>query len=104
MIDNGLCFCGLRWDLPYQGSKNLYHDRSVYRDVARIEDFEPWLGRLEHLVQRSVLEAIAASIPTQWCIGEHGDLNSLVEELDRRRWLVRGEMTLKYLRDGHFQN
>jgi len=55
-------------------------------------------------VQRSVLEAIAASIPTQWCVGGRGDLNSLVGELDRRRWLVRGEITLKYLRDGHFQD
>ena len=103
MIDNGLSFCGTRWDLPYHASSNLYHNRSVYDGIEKIEDFEPWLTRLECAIQRPALEAIAAAVPREWCVGECGQLLGLIEKLEQRRELVRGQIIARYFAQGRFR-
>lgn len=88
MIDQGHCFDGSRWCFPDKPRSGLF-PCGVYRNVGGIEAFEPWLQRLENVIDRNRLERIADEIPPEWYQGDVDALKQLVSELDQRRTKVR---------------
>ena len=88
MIDNGFCFNAGEWNFPDAPLRGLYARHRVYDGVRGIESFEPWLTRIEKLAP-SVLEEAASAIPPDWYDGDQGAVEKLMEDLFRRRTLVR---------------
>ncbi len=87
-IDQGYCFHAGEWrfeDVPLRG---VYPRNLVYREVSGWESFEPWLTRLETM-DAGVVWGAAAEIPPEWCGGDLGDLERLVETLLKRRGRIR---------------
>jgi hypothetical protein len=89
MIDFGFCFNAGEWDFPDAPLRGLYARHRVYERVAGMEDFEPWLARLEKQITGRVLGEEAAQIPPEWYGGDWSALERLLERLDRRRERVR---------------
>jgi hypothetical protein len=89
MIDNGFVFNGPHWEFVDAPSYGLYMRRFVYNGVTSLEDFEPWLTRVEHFPDE-VLDRAMRSIPPQWIAGEELALEQLLERLMKRRNKVRG--------------
>ena len=88
-IDQGYCFHAGEWkfeDVPLRG---IYPRNQVYRGVTGWESFEPWLSRIEGMEDGVVWKA-AEEIPAEWCDGDLGALEMLVEKLLTRRKKVRG--------------
>lgn len=89
MIDQGFCFnCGA-WNFPDAPLRGLYTPRSVYADIRSLDDFEPWLGRLETEFNLSMLFDAANGIPPEWYEFRTESLHKLLEHLNRRRSIVR---------------
>ncbi len=87
-IDQGYCFHAGEWkfeDVPLRG---IYPRNQVYLGVVGWESFEPWLSRIEGLEDRLIWKA-AEEIPAEWCGGDLGALEMLVEKLLTRRKKVR---------------
>jgi hypothetical protein len=89
MIDFGFCFNAGEWDFPDAPLRGLYARQLVYQGVSGMEDFEPWLARLETRITERVLGEEAAQIPPEWYAGDCGELERLLERLYRRRERVR---------------
>jgi hypothetical protein len=89
MIDFGFCFNAGEWDFPDAPLRGLYARQQVYQGVSGMEDFEPWLARLETRITERVLGEEAAQIPPEWYAGDYGELERLLERLYRRRDRVR---------------
>jgi hypothetical protein len=89
MIDFGFCFNAGEWDFPDAPLRGLYARQRVYQGVSGMEDFEPWLARLETRITERVLGEEAAQIPPEWYAGDSGELERLLERLYRRRERVR---------------
>ena len=87
MVDQGFCFNASEWSFPDSPLRGLYSRHVVYRDVAGLESFQPFLGRLENL-DEEFLEEAAASVPPEWYEGSTEELGRLVSELDGRRAMV----------------
>ncbi len=88
MMDHGYLFDGPHWsfsDSPIQG---LYYRSSVYESVRGWDDFEPWLGRIIHLPEETLDEAVK-QIPSEWIEGDEEALEKLLHRLVRRRTRVR---------------
>jgi len=84
MIDHGYAFDGPHWtfaDSPLQG---LYSRPVVYQSVSSLDDFQPWLQRIENFPEE-VLDQAYRSIPYQWLNGDVGPLEGLLEQLLKRR-------------------
>jgi len=75
MVDFGFCFNAGEWDFPDAPLRGLYARHSVYRQVAGMGSFEPWLARLEKRITERVLGEEAAQIPPEWY---EGDWSALV--------------------------
>ncbi|MHB8501430.1 MAG: HipA family kinase [Candidatus Acidiferrales bacterium] len=89
MIDQGFCFnCG-EWNFPDSALRGLYARRSVYAEIRSLDDFEPWLGRLETEFTLDVLFDAANGIPPEWYEFDTESLHKLLERLNRRRSIVR---------------
>lgn len=88
MVDQGSCFNGSEWNFPDAPLRGLYARYVVYEQVRRLDDFEPWLTRLEQINERVLIE-IAEKIPPEWYHGDWDALQNLLEQLDRRRNRVR---------------
>lgn len=88
MIDQGACFNACEWNFPDAPLRGLYARYAVYDQVCGLDDFEPWLGRLE-AINESLLMSIAKNIPPEWYEGDWDSLQRLLEQLDRRRCRVR---------------
>jgi hypothetical protein len=88
MIDQGFCFNAGEWNFPDAPLRGLYARHRVYESVRGIESFEPWLARIETRVDESVLEE-AAQMPPEWYNFEQDALYKMLEQLLRRRKLVR---------------
>jgi hypothetical protein len=87
MIDQGFCFNGT-WAFRETRFVSRYSDPDVYRSVRGIESFNRWLTRLDKINENMIAEA-ARGIPPEWH-GETGAaIESLIEQLDRRRSKVR---------------
>jgi hypothetical protein len=56
--------------------------------VRGLQSFEPWISRIERLGE-AALEEAASAIPPEWYDGNQEALERLLEQLFRRRNLVR---------------
>ena len=88
MIDHGFCFNAGEWNFPDAPLRGLYARHRVYDGVHGIESFEPWISRIEKL-DAAALEEAASAIPPDWYGGDQDALERLLEQLFRRRTIVR---------------
>lgn len=89
MIDHGYLFDGPNWcyrDAPLQG---FYPRPLVYASVRTLDDFEPWLSRVEHLPE-SVIDTALRGLPPAWIEGDEEALQALLDQLMQRRARVAG--------------
>ncbi len=89
MIDQGGCFNGDRWSFPDASLYGLYCRRVVYEHVSGMDNFEPWLTKLESEINLDMLMNIAQGLPPEWYEFDVTRLQRLLERLDRRRGKVR---------------
>jgi len=89
MIDQGFCFNACEWNFPDAPLRGLYARHLVYDSVRGIDSFEPWLTRIETKMTAEVLDEIAKEIPGEWYNFETEALEKMLEQLLRRRKLVR---------------
>jgi hypothetical protein len=89
-IDQGFCFHGGEWNFPDSPLRGLYGNKTIYREqVKSMDDFEPWLSRLENDFTLDTIVQAAEGIPPEWYESDHIALSQLLEKLNRRRGLVR---------------
>jgi hypothetical protein len=88
MIDHGFCFNAGEWNFPDAPLRGLYARHRVYDGVRGLPSFEPWTSRIEKL-EPAALEEAASAIPPDWYGGDQDALERLLEQLFRRRVLVR---------------
>lgn len=84
MIDHGFIFNGPHWNFSESALQGLYPRRMVYEPVKSLEDFQPWLERVEHFPDE-VLDRALRRIPPAWIEDEEDELERLLESLLRRR-------------------
>jgi hypothetical protein len=84
MIDHGFLFEGPHWRFGDSPLRGLYHRPSVYRGVASLADFEPWLERIVHFPEEHIDQTLK-QIPPQWIEGDEDALDKLLNQLLRRR-------------------
>jgi hypothetical protein len=89
MIDQGFCFNAGEWNFPDAPLRGLYARHRVYESVRGIESFEPWLARVEGKMTESLVEEIYSEIPPEWYDFDPDALEKMLEQLLRRRKLVR---------------
>ena len=89
MIDQGFCFNSGEWNFPDSPLRGLYVNRKVYAEIQSLDDFEPWLSRLEQKFDLGTLTEAAADIPPAWYEFDSDALCNLLKWLNRRRGLVR---------------
>ena len=89
MIDQGFCFNQGEWNFPDSAIRGVYPDWRVYGEIRGIDDFEPWLSRLESELDLGSLWGIADNIPPAWYEDDRDALAFLLAKLDRRRLLLR---------------
>ena len=61
MIDHGFVFNGPHWEFVDAPAYGLYMRKFVYQGVTGLEDFEPWLSRVEHFPRGSAGPRFAAA-------------------------------------------
>lgn len=89
MIDHGFCFNASEWNFPDAPLRGIYARSAVYEQVRGWEAFEPWIERVERRLDENVLDEIAREIPPEWYNFEQDALFRLLEQLLRRRRLLR---------------
>jgi hypothetical protein len=85
MIDQGHCFNGAAWAFPDAPLYGVALYNSVFERIPSFSSFELWLDRLEHLIDRFVLESTAARIPPEWYENDRDSLRQLLDRLEFRR-------------------
>jgi hypothetical protein len=88
MIDNGFCFNAGEWNFPDAPLRGLYARHRVYEGVRGMDSFETWIARVERIEERT-LEEIYGQIPPEWYDCDADALEKMLEQLLRRRKLVR---------------
>jgi hypothetical protein len=63
MIDQANCFNGPHWNFPDSPLWGLHHGLEPYVRAKRFELFEPWLDRLERVIDQRTLQSAASRIP-----------------------------------------
>jgi hypothetical protein len=96
MIDQGMCFNGIEWDFPDAPLRSLYRLNPAYEQVCGMDDFEPWLTRLETEIDADVLSDVASDIPAEWYASDSASMKTLLERLNRRRSKVRELLSLAH--------
>jgi hypothetical protein len=89
MIDQGFCFNSGDWSFPDAPLRGRYTRACVYDGIFRIEDFDPWLSKLEAQIDEQVIWQCAAEIPPEWYDSDTEALARLVDTLNRRRGRVK---------------
>jgi hypothetical protein len=89
MIDHGFCFNASEWNFPDAPLRGIYTRSLVYESVLGWEAFEPWVERIEKRMDENVLDEITREIPPEWYNFDQDALYRLLEQLLRRRKLVR---------------
>jgi hypothetical protein len=89
MIDQGFCCNADEWNFPDAPLRGLYARHRVYESVQGMDEFEPWLARVENKITESVLEEISSEIPPEWYDFDPDALEKMLEQLLRRRKLAR---------------
>jgi hypothetical protein len=84
MIDHGFLFDGPHWRFSDSPLRGLYHRPLVYRGIAGLADFEPWLERIVHFPEE-VIDRTVKQIPPSWLEGDDEALAKLLAQLLRRR-------------------
>ncbi len=87
-IDHGGCFGGSEWKLggcvlPWGPCRSILCD--PFFDWG---SFEPWLRKVEAFPAEALWK-IAGSVPPTWYRGQRGELEHLLQELLKRRSLIR---------------
>ena len=88
MIDHGFIFAGPYWRLSQSAITGLYARRHVYTGVRSLDDFEPWLSRVDDFPSR-IFEDALRQIPEEWMEGDESALHKLLEQLIRRQKRIR---------------
>ena len=83
MIDHGFCFNAGEWDFPDAPLRGLYARHLVYQSVQGMEEFEPWLDRLDRQMTEAVLGEEAGHIPPEWYADDWNALERLIERSAR---------------------
>ena len=89
MIDQGFCFNSGDWNFPDAPLRGRYARTCVYDEIFRIEDFDPWLSKLEIQIDEHAIWECAAEIPPEWYDSDTNALARLVDTLNWRRGKVR---------------
>jgi hypothetical protein len=89
MIDQGFCFNSGDWNFPDAPLRGRYARTCVYAGVHGIDDFEPWLSKLETEIDEQAIWECAAEIPPEWYDSDTDALARLLDTLNRRRSRVR---------------
>jgi len=89
MIDQGFCFNAGEWNFPDAPLRGIYARHRVYESVRGIDSFEPWLSRVETKLAESAFDEIQSEIPPEWYDDDADALNKVLEQLWRRRKLLR---------------
>lgn len=98
-IDQGFCFNGGEWNFPDSPLRGLYCDKTIYRDhVKSLDDFEPWLSRVEREFDADLLHKAARDVPPEWYDSDFRALNGLLAHLNRRRTSIRELLRLSCAR------
>ncbi len=84
MIDNGKIFEGADWRLTDSPLRGVYFRPAVYRSARSLDDFQPWLDRVEAFPEK-VVRRTADRIPSCWLAGEEERLRRLLDQLLERR-------------------
>jgi hypothetical protein len=97
MIDQGFCFSSGDWAFPDAPLRGRYARTCVYDGIRGIDDFEPWLSRLESQIGEHAIWGCGAEIPPEWYESDSDALAHLLETLNKRRskvrellWSIRG--------------
>lgn len=93
MVDQGFCFSGEEWTFHNGALLGIAHFPRIYEGVTGLEDFEPWLTRLEREVNFEMLRCAAETVPSQWYLYQEHALNKLIWQLNERRTTVREMVT-----------
>lgn len=89
MIDQGFCFNADEWNFPDAPLRGIYARHAVYESVRDIDSFEPWLSRVETRIAETVLDEMQSEIPPEWYDDDLDAFDQMLEQLWRRRTLVR---------------
>lgn len=89
MIDQGFCFNAGEWNFPDAPLRGRYTRTCVYDHIHGIDDFEPWLSKLESQIDEHAIWECAAGIPAEWYGSDIDALSRLLDTLNRRRTRVR---------------
>jgi len=84
MIDHGFIFNGPHWNFTESALQGLYPRRMVYETATSLDDFQPFLERVQHFPEE-VLDRAVRSIPPDWIENEEEELERLLESLMQRR-------------------
>ena len=84
MIDHGYTFNGPHWDFPDSAVTGLYSRRIVYAGVRRLDDFQPWVGRIANF-PTEVFDRVLRQLPPPWVEDDGDQLERLLESLMRRQ-------------------
>lgn len=87
-IDQGYCFNAGEWSFPDSPLRGVYATNCVYRGVQGWEAFEPALTRVEE-IDADTIWRCAADIPEEWYEFDRDGLQRLVEQLYKRRAIIR---------------
>jgi hypothetical protein len=89
LIDHGFCFNAGEWNFPDAPLRGIYMRHRVYAHVTGMDSFEPWLSRIESRVAETALDEIQSEVPPEWYDDDADALERMLEQLWRRRPLVR---------------
>lgn len=84
MVDHGFVFDGPRWEFSDAPLHGPYVKPLAYREIRSMEDFGPWLQRVESMPYE-VFDRALASVPRDWFDGDQPELEAVFEKLWRRR-------------------
>jgi HipA-like kinase len=84
MMDHGYVFNGPHWTFPDSPLQGLYFRPNVYQSVRSLDDFEPWLGRIQHFPEE-IVDAALKQLPQEWLAEDSAELESLLAKLMSRR-------------------
>lgn len=87
-IDQGYCFNASEWTFLDSPLRGVYANNCVYESVTGWEAFEPALTRAETMDAGSIWQC-ANAIPEEWYEGDRPRLERVVEELSKRRGIIR---------------
>lgn len=84
MIDHGYIFNGPHWEYVDSPMAGLYFRPHVYLGVRSLEDFQPWIARIESFPEEVIDDALR-QLPPEWVDTDADALELLLDKLVRRR-------------------